>query len=119
MYSHRARVPFLAVDASPDVLGVEADRRRRQPLHVVCVERARADAGGAVLGLVARALGRGASRMAADDRARVRRDAAEGLDEGDLDRDALGDGVAVGAGLALDPALSTWVPAGSSVSVCE
>ena len=38
VYLHRARVPFLAVDAAPDVLGVEADRSRRQPLHVVRVE---------------------------------------------------------------------------------
>ena len=64
-------------------------RGRAHALRVVRVERARRDAGGAVLGHVARALGGGAARVPTVDRARVRRDTARRLDEHDLDLVAL------------------------------
>ena len=80
-----------AANLLDDVERVVVDDVLHDPLHVVRVERARTDASLAVDGAVARSLSRGAASEPSESRARVRRDAAVGLDDERHDLGALVD----------------------------
>ena len=79
----RAHALLEACDLDARVLDVSPHGRGGDPLRVVRVVRARATAGLAVLGAVARSLGLGEARVAAEAGEGVRGYAAGGLDEVD------------------------------------
>ena len=99
----------VAVDLHADVLGVSHDCSLDETLHVVVVEGLGAGARGAILGSVGHALGRCVTRVAANDRPRVRGGAAVRLEQDDVEPQPFRVPVRVVAFDVLDPALAGGV----------